>query len=264
MTAVDYVVLDPTGNLTALVFSPVPEELKPVVTRTLLRESEQVAYLSPGEPPSLCLMGGEFCGNATMATAAWLLRDRLSVGEETTLRLRVSGAAEPVNCRVKRFEDDFRGTVWMPPVLRIREISFEGRPLTAVWMEGILHLIDPGAYLEKKTAEEFLLRFARDRSNDAEDAIGLLQWDRASGSLRPLVWVRGSDSLVWENGCGSGSAAVGVAEALSRGDGIRTVSVAQPGGVIDVTAEVLEGRVCSVSITGRVRLGPAQKKFFEI
>ena len=72
--------------------------------------------------------------------------------------------------------------------------------------------------------------------------------------MRPLVYVRGSGSMVWENGCGSGSAAVGAAEALRTGNGLQITQVKQPGGVIGVSAEAEDGRILSVQITGQVRL----------
>ena len=46
-----YVILDPTGNLTALVTEPAEKADEPELTRRLLAESEQVAYLEPPERP---------------------------------------------------------------------------------------------------------------------------------------------------------------------------------------------------------------------
>ena len=76
MKPVHYVILNPSGNLTALVTDHGgPEDEKEIVT-SLMRESEQVAFLEPPmEPGALArirLMGGEFCGNAAMAAAGWL------------------------------------------------------------------------------------------------------------------------------------------------------------------------------------------------
>lgn len=256
MNGYRYVILDPTGNLTALVLDPVPPEQQAEVTRELLRVSEQVAFLHPASGPdaeaSIRLMGGEFCGNAAMASAAWLTRDRLEPGEETALFLEVSGAKEAVPCRIRRTEEDFEGTVRMPPVLGVTEEEYFGMPMTAVRMEGILHLILEGQQPEKEHAEHLLKRIA---GILPDEAIGLLQWNREQRILRPLVYVRSCGSMVWENGCGSGSAAVGVREALNRGEGITETEIRQPGGTIRAAAVIRDGRADQVTITGKVRIG---------
>ena len=71
--------------------------------------------------------------------------------------------------------------------------------------------------------------------------------------MLPLVFVRGTGSLVWEHGCGSGSAAAGAVEALRNGGKETTVSVRQPGGTIRVSAGAEDGMIRAVSITGHVR-----------
>ena len=249
-----YTTLDPTGNITCLVLDPAGEEEKAQLTRILLRECEQVAYLEapamPGAVAAIRLMGGEFCGNAAMAAAAWLVRDEIKAGGEKSFLMEVSGAPEPVPCRVRALENGYEGTAEMPPIREIREEILAGIPFTLVRTDGITHLIHEGSPLEK---EEDLLREIAGVLPD--DAIGLLQWDREKGYMDPLVYVRGSGSLVRETGCGSGSAAVGAVEALRQGNGKHVAQVRQRGGVIRVTAETAAGKILSVQITGQVRLG---------
>ena len=98
-----------------------------------------------------------------------------------------------------------------------------------------------------------MLRQIADRLSD--EAIGLIQWDRVKQYMLPLVFVRGSNSMVWEHGCGSGSAAVGAAEALRNGAGETETKVKQPGGTIRVSAAAGNGKILSVKISGRVKLG---------
>ncbi|MBR5961758.1 MAG: hypothetical protein IKZ98_12295 [Clostridia bacterium] len=250
-----YVKLDPTGNTTCLVLDPAENGDEKKLTRELLKECEQVAYLEepslPGAVAAIRLMGGEFCGNAAMAAGAWLVRDELAAGSEMSFLMQVSGAPEPVSCRVRRTGDGFEGTVEMPPIKEIREESIGGLPFTLVRMDGIVHLIREGDALGKEDAEQLLKQAA---AGLEDDAVGLLQWNRDAQYMRPLVYVRGSESLVWENGCGSGSAAVGAAEALRAGNGIQVTQVKQPGGVISVSAEAQDGNILSVQIAGRVRL----------
>lgn len=250
-----YVKLDPTGNTTCLVLDPAEPGDETVLTRELLKECEQVAYLEepslPGTVAAIRLMGGEFCGNAAMAAGAWMVRDELAAGSDMSFLIEVSGAPEPVNCRIRRTAEAFEGTVEMPPVKEIRAESIGGESFTLVRMDGIVHLIREGDALGKEDAEKLLQQAAETLP---DDAVGLLQWNRDTQYLRPLVYVRGSGSMVWENGCGSGSAAVGAAEALRAGNGIRITQVKQPGGVIGVNAEAEDGQIRSLQITGQVRL----------
>ena len=255
MRSYRYVKLNPTGNLTCLVLDRTSPEDEKILTRELLKECEQVAYLeepeNPGAVAAVRLMGGEFCGNAAMAAAAWLVRDELAEGEGKSLLLEMSGTEEPVFCTIRKTADGYEGMVAMPPAREIREETFADKKFTLVRMDGIVHLIYTGPEMDKQEAEELLKKAA---ASLPDEAAGLLQWNRETGFLRPLVWVRGSGSLVWENGCGSGSAAVGAAEALAAGDGTLTTAVKQPGGVISVTVDAQEGSLLSVRITGKVKL----------
>ncbi len=268
-----YVRLDPTGNITCLVLDPVLPAEEAEITRRLMAECEQVAYLeAPASPEArgrIRLMGGEFCGNAAMAAAAWLAaQDGLGPGQSTRVPLEVSGAAGVLRCLVTAEDGAYRGTVAMPRVLEIfradpgelfPELASRAEArLTAVRMEGILHLVLEGAPPLSEEAAEAGLKGAAARWQD--EAIGLLQWREKpgedAGEMQPLVYVRGSDTMVWETGCGSGSAGIGALRAWRDGRG--STRVFQPGGMIEAAAETAEGAVCSLRITGRVRLGTVQ------
>ena len=157
-----------------------------------------------------------------------------------------------MRCTVRKTAEGFEGTMEMPPLQEIREEMFSRIPFTLVRMQGIVHLIHTGAGLGNAKAEKLL---AVKAAVLPDEAIGLLQWNPENGFLTPLVWVRGSESMVWENACGSGSAAVGAAEALRAGNGTKTTQVSQPGGTISVSAEARDGQILSVAITGQIRLG---------
>ena len=257
MKPVRYVILNPTGNLTALVTEWGGPEDEAEITRRLMEESEQTAYLEPPALPGalarIRLMGGEFCGNAAMAAAGWLLRGRLQTGETLTVPIEVSGTREIVFCRIRGEGDGFEGTVEMPPVRSIREETVRGIPMTKVEMEGITHRIREGrVFPDRREAETLLRQIA---GETADEAAGLIDWNPETGEMRPLVYVRGSHTMVWETACGSGSAAVGAAEAWRRGNGTVETAVHQPGGTIRAEAAAENGEILSVSITGFVRFG---------
>ncbi len=260
MKSFRYVRLDPTGNLTCLVLDPVEKAEEPGITARLMAECEQVAYLEAARDPRararIRLMGGEFCGNAAMASACYLAeRDGIGAGE---VLLEVSGAEGPVRCGVRKGEDAWEGSAEMPPVLGAEALRAEGHALTAVRMEGIRHFIAEGPLPNREGSEALLRRLAE---HIPEEAAGLLRWNRERGEMRPLVLVKGSGTLVWETACGSGSAAVGALEALRRGDGETETAVRQPGGEIRARVRVRDGRPETVVISGRVRLSPEKILF---
>ncbi len=256
MRSVQYVLLDPTGNLTCLVLDPVTEEERAGITAELMHRCEQVGYLIPPKNPEargrLQMMGGEFCGNAAMATAAWLAReDGLREGEETHVPLEVSGADGVLVCRIRREKECWQGTVEMPQILEICEREVAGRCLTAVRLPGMLHLIRLGKDPDREEMEKFLMKAAEQLP---DPAIGFLQWDKEHGYLTPLVYVRDSGTMVWEQACGSGSSAVAACTAVTEGRSVH-LDIQQPGGVLtlDVTTEGKEIR--RIELTGKIRIG---------
>ena len=256
MKPIRYVRMDPTGNLTCLVLDPVPEPQRPAVTGALLDRCEQVGYLSAPvcsrNRAALRMMGGEFCGNASMAAAVFLCREEgLAPGREAALSLEVSGTAAPVACRICRRENgDWEGSVKMPPILETAEKVIAGESLFMIRMEGITHLIREGADLDRNRAERLLSRAAEQIS---APALGLLQWNEAEHQMIPLVCVSGTGTMVWETGCGSGSTALGAWLAMRQGSGIFETAVNQPGGCIRVRTAAAGGRPEEVWITGKVR-----------
>ncbi len=270
---VRYVRLDPEGNITCLVLSRVLPEERERVTAALMDRCEQVGYLVPpasGEAAAgLQMMGGEFCGNAAMATAAWLAAGKgPDCAEEQELLLEVSGAEKPVACRVRKEGRNWRASVEMPLPLGTEPCQILGERLEAVHLPGMVHLIRRGEDLSRERAEQ-MLRAAAEIF--PEPAAGLLQWqaeetegkalcgaqraETLSGRLIPLIWVRESRTLVWETACGSGTAAAACLESIRRGASL-AVSVQQPGGG-QLQAEILWGPegIRRVTLSGRIRMG---------
>ena len=257
-----YVKLDPTGNITVLVTDPVPREEQPGLARKLMEapetQCEQVGFLEVSEDPAcrirLQMMGGEFCGNATMCTAAWVMMND-GTGGETEIPLEVSGAEGLTVCRIRTDGDGWTGTVRMPEVTGCTPIELswggKGYPLTAVRMDGITHLILNSRIGSDEEAEAMLKSWAEDCD---EDAVGLLQWDEAEQRIRPLVLVKATGTAVWENGCGSGSAAIGAWKALNSPTTVTVTEVNQPGGMIRTEVRTDGKQIMEINISGKVRL----------
>lgn len=248
-----YVLLDPTGNVTVLVETPVAPADQPACAAALLAaepRAEQVGFLSPGAGDcrlALRMAGGEFCGNAAMSAAVLWCESRGL--DSAPVLLRVSGAAAPVSVDVRRLpEGAFLGAVTMPPAGAPAEVALplgdRVLRLPLVDMGGIRHLIltEP---LARDAAEGAIRRWC---TLLAAPALGLMLLDPDGDRLTPLVYVPGGDTLYWERSCASGSAAVGCWLARRAGGPIQA-RLAQPGGTLEVSATpagrtLLRGRVC--------------------
>lgn len=260
-----YSIFDPTGNITALVESPVDEsEQRAVAASIMARHAavEQVGFVRlPDEksaPAALRMAGGEFCANASMSAASlWALRLGLCEGE---LSLAVSGAEDAVAVRLKQEDEScFSAAVRMPEAREITAIPFVFEGLSGtiplVRMEGIDHAV---------LTPDCPFFALRDRPSAAEKAVrelcaslgavclGLmfLEGERAQRRLTPLVYVPGSRTLFWESSCASGSAAAGML--LARQSGERTeLELIEPGGVLRVESDPQKGET---RLFGRTRL----------
>ncbi len=260
---IDYIKLSPTGNITLLVTSPVPRDRQAAVAARLLEAvgGEQVGYVEPAADPRaaarLQMMGGEFCGNASMSLGAVLCREAgLAPGAVSEPVIEVSGCEAPVPCRIRREAEGWIGTVQMPLPTRLglREVPVDGGSMAvpAVEMPGITHLLLPASVgLDEAQLRRRLPEWNR---QIAADALGALLWDEAASAIDPLVYVPSAGTLVREHGCGSGSAAVGGWLAVRDGRD-REVGIRQPGGTITARARLdASGALSALTITGKVAL----------
>lgn len=250
-----YCIFDPTGNITALVESPVDVLRQPAAAAGIMRrhpEVEQVGFLTLAEnaQPSLRMAGGEFCGNASMCAAALTVHrtggrflrpvrtEEPSPRPDRTISLSVSGSHRPVEVRLREEGDQcWSAAVKMPPAQGIenRAFGFGGLRgmLPLVRMEGISHLvIEPDSpffslLADRAAAEEAVRQWC---GRLQADGLGLMFSDNGR-RLTPLVYIPVSDTLFWENSCASGSAAVSMAMA-ERSGGPVSLSLTEPGGTL--------------------------------
>ncbi len=262
MKEIRYALLDPTGNKTILVLTPVLPEEQPCAARQIMErepEAEQAGFvaLSPdGRGIGLRMAGGEFCGNAAMSAAVLYALDRGIA--EGTVRVSVSGTPDPVEVAVSSLaEDTMRGTVAMPRPLSVGEVLLPGGGrYPVVRFAGITHVIvetplsphAPQLPFPRETAEELAKQWCAALGSAS---LGILLLDlsgRDDGSLVPLVCVPAADTLCWENSCASGTTAVGAY--LAAQGGPVSLSLRQPGGTLRVEASSDGG----LYLTGTVRL----------
>ena len=263
MEDLKYYIFDPTGNITALVESGVAAADQPAVASRIMErhpDVEQVGFITYADdaaadvPVSLRMAGGEFCGNATMCTAA-LYMIRKNMPGSAVIRVRVSGAAEPLEVQLRRKDAaGFDAAVTMPPAVGIDELRLsdgmlpgsDSLSLPIVRMEGIAHVIiepDSGFFglKDDPALAETLLRGWCGVLGAECLGMMFLGEGAALRRLTPLVYVPGADTMFWENSCASGSAAAGIYLA------------AQAGTPVDVTFDEPAGRL-------RVESDPLAKK----
>lgn len=249
-----YVLCNPTGNITALVDSPVPVENQPMAAEQIMKKEptcEQVGFiLEPveGSDITLRMAGGEFCGNATMSTAAYYCKKALlNDGESKEVKVKVVGTSGLIPVRVKKEKTTFFCTLEMPKPLKISEelFSFENHNYRypVVSFTGISHVViedNVPVYLP-----EGAIKLWADKLKVS--ALGLMLLNRDKSEIRPLVYVNYPESLIWESSCASGTTAVG-AYLAKKSDTTSSFSFKEPGGVLKIE-KTSDGRFL---LTGQV------------
>lgn len=260
-----FIKTSPTENMTLLIETPVPREEQLAVAERLIAYgsvyAEQAGYIETPENPAaekrLQMMAGEFCGNASLSLAAWLAKERdLPIGEKTEILLEVSGAEELVCCEMERkTENSFCGRVAMPlpQAIETEQFTLDGEKfeLTTVVFAGITHVIVP-ASLWGERGREKAAHAAQAWAKDLPPVFGILLFDEETHCLQPLVAVE-DVSLIWERGCGSGTAAIGAYLAAREKKDV-SVSLKQPGGVMQAAVSYANGRITKIEIVGSVAI----------
>lgn len=258
--ALRYSILDPSGNITALVESPCAVPDQPVVAARIMGahpEVEQVGFVrldgaEGGVHAELRMAGGEFCGNASMSAAALYAIRTGCAAEGQTVVLRVSGADEPVEVRLSPSADGgFDGEVRMPRALEIESIELScgglADVLPVIRFNGISHAVvcedSPFfALLADRAAAERAVRAWCDELQ--ADGLGLMfVQDTASETiLTPLVYVPGSGTVFWEGSCASGSSAAALLLSSWRGAPM-DVAFHEPAGTLSVSSDAATGEI---------------------
>lgn len=267
MEELHFVKADPSGNTTIFVLDPIPKEEQSVLAQELMKKesvcAEQVAFIDE-EPPRCCdmairMMGGEFCGNAVRAAAAWKVFDRerwqpsQQYVREKSFQISCSGINHNVCCKVNQTgPTSFDVKAEMPRPVSILAMEDDSYRIWEVCLPRIthycIHLVEPLLPEEKEQLVAVLLKAHSVKSGEAA---GILFWD--GQFLEPFVYVRETDTLINESSCGSGTAAIAASLAMQRRESVH-VEAKQPGGTIYGEAMFDQGDVVSVCIGGPIRI----------
>ena len=143
----------------------------------------------------------------------------------------------------------------MPCPLKIDELSVGRGSYPVVVFEGIVHLITEKKMPEPDDLKKMLSLLYQ--KYDAE-AAGVMYLEKTAEGYRmtPAVHVRATDSLVYENSCGSGSVAAASylaqqqCEQTAAEQETCTYDIQQPGGCITASVTFSHGKVTAAFIDG--------------
>ncbi len=221
MPTLQYHVLWPGGNTTALVQDIYPRAEHAGLSKAIMTHDtqiEQVGFIEPAKNPAaafrLSMMGDEFCGNASRS-AAYLWNRQTGA---RSFALEVPMTTELIACTVS----DAETGITLPGdfVQAVHDVP-EGRKVD---LPGIAHIIVMEC--PTPTREEAERRLAPYLE---ETAIGCIFVTKKEDGwhIEPYVWVKDTQTLIHESACGSGTIAVAVA---LDSDHKTPVSVVQPSG----------------------------------
>ena len=114
-------------------------------------------------------------------------------------------------------------------------------------MEGIDHAVVTGEAPSEALARAVLAAMP------PAPAQGVLFFD--GRRMTPFVHVAATGTGVWESSCGSGSVALAWLLCRGRDDGLHAFAFDEPGGRIEVRAQVERGHVTRAMMGGCVRIG---------
>ncbi len=253
--------MNPSGNTTIFVLDPVPEKERAALSQRLMEETnlaaEQVGFLAERKPRRadlfVSMMGGEFCGNAVRAAAAWqLFCVRKAGGKEEAADYSVActGLGRNVECHARLVSESvFDVSGEMPLPVYTDKVKIAKHDVWNVVFPGICHFCFFASEMPRAAERREVIDLILEACGETAEAIGILFYD--GHRLNPFVYVRETDTLVNESSCGSGTAALAAALALETGDAVH-IEAAQKGGLIYADAEMSEGRVTKLSIGGTV------------
>ncbi len=245
-------VADPAGNITIFVLDRVQRKDYAEISAQLLKKeefhAEQVGFIEEKEDGTwrMQMMGGEFCGNASRSFG--YLKSMMEEDHPEQVSVEVSGSDRILTAEV----DLKKGTsrIQMPLPLEIRKLHADGmESYPMVVFDGICHVI---AASEPQSAEfvEKIICAAQEEVPCDACGVMFLEGDR----MTPVVYVKETDSLIWESSCGSGT--MGAAVWLSDGkeDGVYTYYLKQPGGTIEAVVYREGGKVTECKMGGAVSI----------
>jgi diaminopimelate epimerase len=247
MTKINYALIDPGGNSTVLVLNRIKRSLQKYLARKIMTgnklKCEQVGFIESARSKRallrLQMMGGELCANALRATAVWLAQANKSIKTVKNYRVETSGTTQLISITVRT--DDRGNAQWAETEIPLtgsiepKQISLDldGKSIPArmIRLEGITHVLVPKRFFRKGL--DFRQTFARMYENYQikNEAIGIIFYKKKSRSrfaIKPVVYVRKTDTIAFETSCASGTVGLAIVQGILSGT--QKIYVRQPSG----------------------------------
>lgn len=200
---IPYTVIDTAGQTTAVISVTIPREKQPEVAKplmTIIKNIGQVCFIKKSGRKNiyrLQMMGNELSVNGTMAGAFYLLNKL----KRNKIRFETSGLKTLVEAKVKNSS----------VLIRFSKTMVKSINKNVVSLRGMNYLLWPGIKRKRTTKQqkETLLKLARNYP-----ASGIVFYER--NKIQPLIYVKATNTFVWETSCGSGSIAYALVSGRSK------------------------------------------------
>lgn len=300
---VHFIKINPCGNTTVLVTTPIESRQYATLSSVLLKSewcfAEQVGFIKPSTLhtlPSLSMMGGEFCGNATRATAAYVAHSQTNGAafpkDGLLVKVICSGASAPISCTVTHEENTpsniYEVSACMPSPM---PILIKGLPIKHQSLEtynndsalfynefaallpalakiydcgGLIHFVIPTDSSSLTDAEHFYESIKPYITALAVPAVGVLFYNTQKSTLIPVVHVSATNTTYWEQSCGSGTIAIGAF--VNENKDLSTIGNSGSGTppLTPITINVLPLRQPGGTLTVRTDILPDNEKIYHL
>lgn len=253
--------------MTIFVTDPVPKELYKDISKQLMQytniHGEQVGFLTSSKEDEkiikLDMMGGEFCGNASRSLGALLVYNNYPYIKQKEnfyeVKLQCSGYDKVLNCEVNPTDalNIYYSKIDMPVPNNIKSEKLENYQIYKVEFSGIYHFVVNSNEIENEDEFFELIKNTMEENYSDYDAFGIMFYNFNKNYLKPLVYVKATDSLFWEKSCASGTSAVVSALAYEKKENV-CINIRQPGGELEATANYSGEKINNITIKGTVEI----------
>ena len=260
---IEYIVANPSGNITIMVISQVEREnYQEIAAKFLdsrLHNAEQVAFIKKHETSKdsradgyIEMCGLEFCGNAARSFGLYLAGKK-GINGECILNISISGSSEVLPVAVNTITGYTK--ILMPNPIYIEHMVYDMTEICLVNFGGIIHAV---VFDKEPSREMFDSLKGWIAGKYDPPAIGVMFYDKQREYLTPIVYVKDVDTTYFEGSCGSGTTATAIALCVEGKEGAYTYKMFQPAGTILSTVIKKEGAIDKVYIEGKVELSGIQ------
>ena len=258
---IEWIRVNPAGNITCLVTTKVARELYMEVANQLLslpgQDFEQVGFII--DDKTMEMAGLEFCGNASRAFALWSAK-KLGLQGQHNVFVSVSGIEKPLEVFVDTQSNFTRAFMPLPEKIElISEGTIMACPqMLKVDLGGIMHFV----VLDLPYSDS-IFHLIKDfgMSHFQPLALGVMFVDSGTFNMVPIVYVKEVDTIYHEGSCGSGTLAalISLEEKLGLGEEVFHCNLTQPRGEIGGTLYKNGNIIEKITIEGHVEIGEIEK-----